>query len=333
MTDKTEKILKIISIALSTAVILILAVVIGLFLSSAFRIFDMVHDDTQESIPEDTRSKVSFQGIEIPVPDNMVVDSTASARNFLDGITDWNAVGEEAFFEGIHRNHADGQNPISLEDLTAYDFITFMKDVFYQAREENEKQQLPFLDDKYPIEVLIPVDEKRAIAVYRLLDGTTEVYVYIDIYYASDEWGEEYKTRWFHNPYCLYVTERLTLADMASLQVGDTIQQMFDLCPAAQYPLDESGMTNPYVAVLEEGILYAWVDDAALKELSEINREHKNKASELAKWKQKVRITDITFIPFGNVLTEEEKAMLIEKNPKYKSFMEYSSIPYMLLPE
>ena len=73
MTDKTEKFLKIISIALPTAVILILAVVIGLFLSSAFRIYDTVKDTE----PEDTRTKVTLQGVEIPVPDNVIVPRLA----------------------------------------------------------------------------------------------------------------------------------------------------------------------------------------------------------------------------------------------------------------
>jgi hypothetical protein len=39
------------------------------------------------------------------------------------------------------------------------------------------------------------------------------------------------------------------------------------------------------------------------------------------------------FVPYGNTLTEAEKAALVEWNPKYESKLKYSSIPYMLLPE
>lgn len=109
MTDKNEKFLKIISIALPTAAILILAAVIGLFLSSAFRFYEAVKDTE----PEDTRPRVTIQGVEIPIAEDVAVDSTASARNFLDGITDWNAVSEEEFLEGIRQNHAEGNDPLS----------------------------------------------------------------------------------------------------------------------------------------------------------------------------------------------------------------------------
>ena len=54
---------------------------------------------------------------------------------------------------------------------------------------------------------------------------------------------------------------------------------------------------------------------------------------DLSQWMKDTRIEDMVFIPYGRILTEEEKAALIEKNPKYESFMKYSSIPYMLLPE
>jgi hypothetical protein len=328
MTDKTEKFLKIISIALPTAAILILAVVVGLFLSSAFRIYDTVKDTE----PEDTRTKVTLQGVEIPVPDNVIVDSTPSARIFLDGITDWNSIDKEWFFEGVRRNHAEGKEPISLNDLTVYDYETFVNDVFALDKPKDEKQQIPLLNESYPIEVLIPINDDIAFAVYRLRDGTEDVYVYMEIFYVRDEYADEkIPTRWAYNMFCYYVTERLTYADMASLQVGDTVQELIELCPAVSYLLDYNRnlCIGVYTVFLEEGFLIAYIDDAALDRLGEIKRDSGN----LSEWAQTTQISDMIFIPYGNTLTEEEKTALVEWNPKYESKLKYSTIPYMLLPE
>lgn len=326
MTDKNEKFLKIISIALPTAAILILAVVIGLFLSSAFRFYEAVKDTE----PEDTRPRVTIQGVEIPIAEDVAVDSTASARNFLDGITDWNAVSEEEFLEGIRQNHAEGNDPLSLKDLTAYDFDTFMRDVYDWDNAIIEKQQLQLLDGVYPIEALIPIDGRSAFAVFRLLDGTEEVYVYMKMGYFHSKDPETIPSGWIHEPYCYYVTERLSYGNMASLQVGDTVQELMELCPAVRYELERDRVVyGAYTVILEEGILTAYIDDAALDRLSEIKKDSGN----LSEWAQTTRISDMIFVPYGNTLTEAEKAALVEWNPKYESKLKYSSVPYMLLPE
>ena len=326
MTDKNEKFLKIISIALPTAAILILAVVIGLFLSSAFRFYEAVKDTE----PEDTRPRVTIQGVEIPIAEDVAVDSTASARNFLDGITDWNAVSEEEFLEGIRQNHAEGNDPLSLKDLTAYDFDTFMRDVYDRDNAIIEKQQLQLLDGVYPIEALIPIDGRSAFAVFRLLDGTEEVYVYMKMGYFHSKDPETSPSGWIHEPNCYYVTERLSYGNMASLQVGDTVQELMELCPAVRYELEcDRVVYSAYTVILEEGILTAYIDDAALDRLREIKKDSGN----LSEWAQTTRISDMIFVPYGNTLTEAEKAALVEWNPKYESKLKYSSVPYMLLPE
>jgi hypothetical protein len=326
MTDKTEKTLKIISIALPTAAILMLAVVIGLFLSSALRMYETVKDTE----PEDTRPHVTIQGVEIPIADHVVVDSTASARNFLDGITDWNTVGEKEFLESIRQNHAEGHDPISLQDLTAYDFDTFMRDVYDRDNAIIEDQQLQLLDGVYPIEAFIPIDDTSAFAVFRLLDGTEEVYVYMKMGYFHSKDPEKCPSGWIHEPYCYYVTERLSYGDMASLQVGDTVQELMGLCPAIRYELEcDRVVYGAYTVMLEEGILTAYIDDTALDRLREIKKDSGN----LSEWAQTTRISDMIFVPYGNTLTEAEKAALVEWNPKYESKLKYSSIPYMLLPE
>lgn len=326
MTDKNEKFLKIISIALPTAAILILAAVIGLFLSSAFRFYEAVKDTE----PEDTRPRVTIQGVEIPIAEDVAVDSTASARNFLDGITDWNAVSEEEFLEGIRQNHAEGNDPLSLKDLTAYDFDTFMRDVYDPDNAIIEKQQLQLLDGVYPIEALIPIDGRSAFAVFRLLDGTEEVYVYMKMGYFHSKDPETSPSGWIHEPNCYYVTERLSYGNMASLQVGDTVQELMELCPAVRYELEcDRVVYSAYTVILEEGILTAYIDDAALDRLREIKKDSGN----LSEWAQTTRISDMIFVPYGNTLTEAEKAALVEWNPKYESKLKYSSVPYMLLPE
>lgn len=326
MTDKNEKFLKIISIVLPTAAILILAVVIGLFLSSAFRFYKAVKDTE----PEDTRPRVTIQGVEIPIAEDVAVDSIASARNFLDGITDWNAVSEEEFLEGIRQNHAEGNDPLSLKDLTAYDFDTFMRDVYDWDNAIIEKQQLQLLDGVYPIEALIPIDGRSAFAVFRLLDGTEEVYVYMEMGYFHSKDPETIPSGWIHEPNCYYVTERLSYGNMASLQVGDTVQELMELCPAVRYELERDRVVySAYTVILEEGILTAYIDDAALDRLSEIKKDSGN----LSEWAQTTRISDMIFVPYGNTLTEAEKAALVEWNPKYESKLKYSSVPYMLLPE
>lgn len=326
MTDKNEKFLKIISIALPTAAILILAVVIGLFLSSAFRFYEAVKDTE----PEDTRPRVTIQGVEIPIAEDVAVGSTASARNFLDGITDWNAVSEEEFLEGIRQNHAEGNDPLSLKDLTAYDFDTFMRDVYDRDNAIIENQQLQLLDGVYPIEALIPIDGRSAFAVFRLLDGTEEVYVYMKMGYFHSKDPETSPSGWIHEPNCYYVTERLSYGNMASLQVGDTVQELMELCPAVRYELEcDRVVYGAYTVILEEGILTAYIDDAALDRLREIKKDSGN----LSEWAQTTRISDMIFVPYGNTLTEAEKAALVEWNPKYESKLKYSSIPYMLLPE
>ena len=326
MTDKNEKFLKIISIALPTAAILILAAVIGLFLSSAFRFYEAVKDTE----PEDTRPRVTVQGVEIPIAEDVAVDSTASARNFLDGITDWNAVSEEEFLEGIRQNHAEGNDPLSLKDLTAYDFDTFMRDVYDRDNAIIENQQLQLLDGVYPIEALIPIDGRSAFAVFRLLDGTEEVYVYMKMGYFHSKDPETSPSGWIHEPNCYYVTERLSYGNMASLQVGDTVQELMELCPAVRYELEcDRVVYDAYTVILEEGILTAYIDDAALDRLREIKKDSGN----LSEWAQTTRISDMIFVPYGNTLTEAEKAALVEWNPKYESKLKYSSVPYMLLPE
>lgn len=326
MTDKNEKFLKIISIALPTAAILILAVVIGLFLSSAFRFYEAVKDTE----PEDTRPRVTIQGVEIPIAEDVAVDSTASARNFLDGITDWNAVSEEEFLEGIRQNHAEGNDPLSLKDLTAYDFDTFMRDVYDRDNAIIENQQLQLLDGVYPIEALIPIDGRSAFAIFKLLDGTEEVYVYIKMGYFHSKDPETSPSGWIHEPYCYYVTERLSYGNMASLQVGDTVQELMELCPAVRYELEcDRVVYGAYTVILEEGILTAYIDDAAFDRLREIKKDSGN----LSEWVQTTRISDMIFVPYGNTLTEAEKAALVEWNPKYESKLKYSSVPYMLLPE
>lgn len=326
MTDKNEKFLKIISIALPTAAILILAAVIGLFLSSAFRFYEAVKDTE----PEDTRPRVTVQGVEIPIAEDVAVDSTASARNFLDGITDWNAVSEEEFLEGIRQNHAEGNDPLSLKDLTAYDFDTFMRDVYDRDNAIIENQQLQLLDGVYPIEALIPIDGRSAFAVFRLLDGTEEVYVYMKMGYFHSKDPETNPSGWIHEPNCYYVTERLSYGNMASLQVGDTVQELMELCPAVRYELEcDRVVYDAYTVILEEGILTAYIDDAALDRLREIKKDSGN----LSEWAQTTRISDMIFVPYGNTLTEAEKAALVEWNPKYESKLKYSSVPYMLLPE
>lgn len=322
MTDKTEKFLKIISIALPTAVILILAVVIGLFLSSAFRIFDMVHDDTQESIPEDTRSKVSFQGIEIPVPDNVVVDRTASVKGFLTDF-DWNNTDPTVFIEGIRRSHAENAESLSLQDLTAYEMKDFIREVVNGDGNLEDDRMLSSCHTFYPIEILIPIDDYNALAVYRLKDGDREVYVYLDCVCVPG--NDEEKGGWRHNAIVFYATERITYADMASLQVGDSVQKAAELCPALVVQLENAGMVSPLVIMTEEGMLLVYIDYTD----SDDSPDEKN----LNEWMAGKQIEKLQFIPFGNVLTEEEKAAMIEQDLGNTFFMRYSSIPYILLPE
>ena len=326
MTDKSKKIVNGIIMFLPAVAIAVLVVVIGLFLSLAFRFYEAVKDTE----PEDTRPRVTIQGVEIPIAEDVAVDSTASARNFLDGITDWNAVSEEEFLEGIRQNHAEGNDPLSLKDLTAYDFDTFMRDVYDRDNAIIENQQLQLLDGVYPIEALIPIDGRSAFAVFRLLDGTEEVYVYMKMGYFHSKDPETSPSGWIHEPDCYYVTERLSYGNMASLQVGDTMQELVELCPAIGYQLAREGILfRAYQVILEEGMLVVYIDDAALDGLREIG----NDPDRLSEWTKTARISDMIFIPFGNILTEEEKAALIEADPHYETYMKYSEIPYLLLPE
>ena len=326
MTDKTEKSLKILSIVLPAAIILLLAVVIGLVLSSAFRIFDLIKKESEE-----THRTVILGELAIPVAEGIVVDSTPSARNFLEGLTDWNAVDEKTFFEGIHHNHGEGQNPISLKNLKTHDLDAFMRAMFEADSIRFDGQKLQLMDGTYPIEVLIPIDGKTAFAVFRLNDGTEDVYAYVEIGYFHSERPEEVSSGWIYNPLCYFVTERLTYEDVASLQVGDTVHDLIGLCPAIRYQLERpyNLYTSAYVVFLEEGILTAYIDDATFHELMETMKD----PDRLSKWVRTARISDIIFVPFGDVLSEEEKAALIERNSKYESFMKYSSVPYVLLPE
>lgn len=60
-----------------------------------------------------------------------------------------------------------------------------MRDVYDRDNAIIENQQLQLLDGVYPIEALIPIDGRSAFAVFRLLDGTEEVYVYMKMGYLQ----------------------------------------------------------------------------------------------------------------------------------------------------
>lgn len=326
MTDKSKKIANGIIMSLPAVAIAVLIVVIGVFLSAIFLIFDIVKDTD----PTNACSTVVVEGMEIPVADHVAMDRIPSSRIFLDGITDWSAMDKESFFGGIRQSHTAGKDPVALKDLTVYDYETFMNDVFSLRKPKEEVQQIPLLNETYPLEVLIPVNEDMAFAVYRLRDREEDVYVYMELYYAQSEYVKDVPTKWMHSITCFYMTERLTFADVESLHVGDTMQELVELCPAIGYQLAREGiLLRAYEVILEEGMLVVYIDDAALDGLREIG----NDPDRLSEWTKTARISDMIFIPFGNILTEEEKAALIEADPHYETYMKYSEIPYLLLPE
>jgi hypothetical protein len=133
-------------------------------------------------------------------------------------------------------------------------------------------------------------------------------------------------SEWYIYCYCYYVTERLSYADAESVRIGDSVHTLTKRFSALSYQVRDSNLIKPLVVMLEEGILYLFLPDSVIDE----KIQH---SVDLSHWMKDARIEDMVFIPYGHIFTEEEKTALIEKNPKYKSFMEYSSIPYMLLPE
>ncbi len=326
MTDKTEKTIKIISIVLPAAIILVLAVVIGLVLSSAFRIFDII----KEKEPEETQRTVILGDLAIPVSDDVLVDHTASVREYLDGLLQEDSMEQGSFIDGIRRNHEEGTDPISLKDLTAYDYDEFTEflDAYGKTTADQPARQtetVANLHQIYPIEMLTPVDDDTAFVIYRLLDRRREVYVYLACCppQAADNPGV---SEWCVNMYGYYVTKRLSYADAESVQTGDSLNTLAKRFPALSYQIQDSRLISPLAVMMEEGILYLFLSE------SSVERKYNNGLT-LSEWMDETTFEDMIFIPFGDVLSEEEKAALIERNPKYKPLMKYSSIPYMLLPE
>ncbi|MBP3666648.1 MAG: hypothetical protein J6K29_06310 [Clostridia bacterium] len=325
MTDKTEKSLKILSIVLPAAIILLLAVVIGLVLSSAFRIFDLIKKESEE-----THRTVILGELAIPVSDDILVDHTASVREYLDGLLQEDSMEQGRFTEGIRRHHEEGTDPISLKDLTAYDYDEFADFLdSYGHRTIGQPSRLTEtvanLHQIYPIEMLTPVDDDTVFIIYRLLDGRREVYIYLDCYpaQAADDPGF---SEWCVNMYGYYVTKRLSYADAESVQTGDSLKTLAKRFPALSYQIQDSRLQSPLAVMMEEGILYLFLPEESRK------RKY-NHGLTLSQWMDETTFEDMIFIPFGDVLSEEEKAALIERNSKYESFMKYSSVPYVLLPE
>lgn len=322
MTNRTEKAGRILSIALPVVGMTLAAVALGLVLSASLRLYRA----TQERPQETEYRTVTVGGIELPVSDDVVVERTASARDYLDGITDWASMDGRTFMEGIRRNHASGGDTISLQELTAYDYRTFMSRVMRKG--QNLQQPLTTLHESYPIEIIIPIHDTLSFAVYRLLDGDREVYAYVECGCYGSADGDAQAFSWFYTTHCYIVTERLSFEDVASLRVGDTVRKLAEHCPAVTYQLRDSTQASPLVVILKEGILYASVDASAIDSLLRVEDE-----DGLAVWMETAAISELTLIPYGNTLTEEEKAALIEQNESYGYRMKYSTIPYMLLPE
>ena len=318
MQDKKEKVLHLFSIILPIGIFVLLAVVIGVLLSAAFRVIDTVRTTTEESEPEDTRRKITVGDVEYPVADDTVVaDEIPSVQNYLDGILEGDFIGADEFMDGVRHVHEEEQDFISLEDLTPYEYRTFMDSVFMtDFRLENN---LSMIHKDYPMEIIIPINEYYALTVYKLLDGDTVVYVYIQCASSLEQ------DTWYWNLGFYPVTERIAYKDVASLQVGDSLHTVTELCPAVNYQIWDSQVVNPYFLMLEEGMLIVYIDEEGILRPSRSDPMFDIKMTE---WVKKATISKLDFAPFGDILTEAEKADLGGFSSTW-----FSEIPYILLPE
>ena len=317
MQDKKEKTLHLLSILLPIIMFALLAAVIGWILSAAFRVIDFAQTTTEEGEPEDTRRKITVGDVEYPVADDAVVDRIPTVQNYLDGLLDSDFIGADEFMAGVRHVHEEGQNRISLEDLTPYEYRSFMDSVF--MKDYGPESNLSMIHKDYPMEIIIPINEYDALTVYKLLDGDAVVYVYIECVTSREQ------DTWYWNPGFYPVTERIAYENVESLQVGDSLYAVTELCPAVNYQIRDSHVSHPYYIILEEGMLIVYIDQESC--LDTPNKSDPTYEIQLSDWMKRAKISKLDFVPFGNILTEGEKTELV--------FYHYwiSEIPYILLPE
>lgn len=302
MQDKKEKTLHLLSILLPISIFILLAVVIGLILSAAFRV---IQTTTETSEPEDTCRTIIFEGEEIPVSDDAIVDRVPSAKAYLDGLGMGDINNNKRFVDGVRRVYAEQQDLISLEDLTPHDYNIFP----HRSMDLNTAMEL------FPTEIIIPIDDEIVVAVYKLLDGDKVLYCYYPYFFY-----EEYRT-WYNLTRCI-VTERISYKDVSSLQVGDTLQDAAELCPAILYQFPVS---NYIYILLEEGLLRMDIEtDDSRKQPSRGDPEYDAK---LAVWIKETSIVDMAFFPIENTISEDETSDMIS-NDRWMG-----NLPFILLPE
>lgn len=301
MQDKKEKVLHLLSIILPISIFVLLAVAIGLTLSAAFRV---IQATTEGDEAEDSRRTIIFEGEEIPVSDDAIVDRVPSAKAYLDGLGRGDINNNKRFVDGLRRVYAEQQDLISLEDLTPHDYNIFP----HRSMDLNDAMEI------FPTEIIIPIDDENVVAVYKLLDGDKVLYAYNSYFYY-----EEGRT-WYTSFLCT-VTERISYKDVSSLQVGDTLQDAAELCPAILYQFP----VNNYIYILlEEGLLRMDIEtDDSRKEPSRWEPEYDAK---LAVWMKETSIVDMAFFPIDNTTSEDETSP-----GSFDRWM--GNLPYILLPE
>ena len=301
MQDKKEKTLRLLSIILPISIFVLLAVAIGLTLSAAFRV---IQATTEGDEAEDSRRTIIFEGEEIPVSDDAIVDRVPSAKAYLDGLGRGDINNNKRFVDGLRRVYAEQQDLISLEDLTPHDYNIFP----HRFLDLNTAIEL------FPTEIIIPIDDENVVAVYKLLDGDKVLYAYNSYFYSEED------RAWYTSFLCT-VTERISYKDVSSLQVGDTLQDAAELCPAILYQFP----VNNYIYILlEEGLLRMDIEtDDSRKEPSRWEPEYDAK---LAVWMKETSIVDMAFFPFDNTTSEDETSP-----GSFDRWM--GNLPYILLPE